>query len=187
MGYACPVCEVPQQDAEHLANHLAFTAMLHDDEHADWLDESVPDWRAGGPADLAPRVADLAEESDYDAVFEDTTGGHGHDHDHAHGHGHEQDAAPHGVDPAAAARRGGRSGGMDDETAAVLSEARELTREMLADDVDGDGDTDDADGDPAGAAEGDGSDAATSEGEDDGDEAGGSAGDDESGGSADGA
>ena len=38
MGYACPVCEDPQSDATHLANHLAFTAMLRGGEHGEWLD-----------------------------------------------------------------------------------------------------------------------------------------------------
>jgi hypothetical protein len=136
MGYACPVCEVPQQDAEHLANHLAFTALLHEDDHADWLDESVPDWREGGPGDLAPAVADLAEESDYDAVFEDTTERHGHDGrgqrqggNGAHRHGHDLD-----VDPAAAGSgAGARAEELDAEAESVLREARELTREMLDD------------------------------------------------------
>jgi hypothetical protein len=125
MGYACPVCEVPQQDAEHLANHLAFTALLHEDDHADWLDESVPDWREGGPEDLAPQVADLAEESDYDAVFEDTTGDHA-THDHRHGEqGHDL-----GVDPATAGSQVGDE--LDAEAQSVLEEARAMTREMVA-------------------------------------------------------
>ncbi|MFB6094321.1 MAG: DUF5810 domain-containing protein [Halanaeroarchaeum sp.] len=67
MGYACPVCEAPQVDAAHLANHLAFTAMIHGDDHADWLDERVPDWRSMDPETLGPRVADHAEERDVDA------------------------------------------------------------------------------------------------------------------------
>lgn len=140
MGYACPVCEVPQQDAEHLANHLAFTALLHEDDHADWLDESVPDWRDGGPEDLAPKVADLAAESDYDAVFEDTTGEHaGHDHQHG-GQGHQHAGHDHdlGVDPAAAGRRTG-GGELDAEARSVLQEARAMTREMLGDDDTTDG------------------------------------------------
>lgn len=73
MGYACPVCAVPQADGEHLANHLAMTALLHDDEHATWLDEHAPGWASTSPADLAPRVTDLADETEYTAVFEDTT------------------------------------------------------------------------------------------------------------------
>lgn len=130
MGYACPVCEVPQQDAEHLANHLAFTALLHEDDHADWLDESVPDWREGGPTDLAPTVADLAESADYDAVFEDTTDDHA-GHQHA---GHDQDAGHDlGIDPATAGRRASTDE-LDAEAQSVLQEARAMTREMLADD-----------------------------------------------------
>ena len=46
MGYACPVCEIPHQDATHLANHLAFTAMTHGDDHEAWLDDH-PDPAAG--------------------------------------------------------------------------------------------------------------------------------------------
>jgi hypothetical protein len=146
MGYACPVCEVPQQDAEHLANHLAFTALLHEADHADWLDESVPDWREDGPEDLAPKVAEVAEEADYDAVFEDTTG---HDHQHAghqqseHGHQHAehgQSAHDLGVDPAAAGRQAA-SEELDAEARSVLQEARAMTREML-DDADAEGTTD---------------------------------------------
>ncbi|PSP70281.1 hypothetical protein BRC79_02495 [Halobacteriales archaeon QH_8_67_27] len=57
MGYACPVCDDPQADAEHLANHLAFTAMLRGDGHEAWLDDHVDDW-----ADLAPE--ELAEGHD---------------------------------------------------------------------------------------------------------------------------
>jgi hypothetical protein len=159
MGYACPVCEVPQQDAEHLANHLAFTALLHEDDHADWLDGSVPDWRDGGPEDLAPKVADLAEESDYDAVFEDTAhAGHEHQHGdhqqagHHHGEGRSHDL---GVDPAAAGRQAesAASTELDAETQSVLQEARAMTREMLSEESE-DGersevearDDDDADG-----------------------------------------
>ncbi|MFC7172941.1 DUF5810 domain-containing protein [Haloplanus litoreus] len=72
MGYACPVCETPQRDAEHLANHLAFTAMLHGDAHERWLDERVPEWADLGADDLAPAVADHADETGYDEVFEES-------------------------------------------------------------------------------------------------------------------
>ncbi|MFB6196643.1 MAG: DUF5810 domain-containing protein, partial [Halobacteriaceae archaeon] len=27
MGYLCPICEEPQVDPEHLANHMAFSAI----------------------------------------------------------------------------------------------------------------------------------------------------------------
>jgi hypothetical protein len=118
-GYACPVCDAPQADIGHLANHLAFTAMLRDDGHGDWLDERVPDWADRGEADLAAELgehADDLEKQDYPQVFEDTTdadgeapgrdapaersgalfddGGshqHGGGHDHQHGQGHAND------------------------------------------------------------------------------------------------
>ena len=170
MGYACPVCSDPQADAGHLANHLAFTAMLGDDDHEAWLDEHVPAWAETGEAELADAVADLVEETEFPQLFEDTAGGlengsadppeertgalfddSGSDHDHDHGGG--------GRDPS----RGGAvdtSGPMDDEAAAVLEEAREMTRRMYgaeepaADDgtdTEGNADVDaDADGDDAG-------------------------------------
>ena len=83
MGYVCPVCDHPQHDAEHLANHLAMTALTHGDDHEDWLDAEVPGWSAESPATLGDRVAPLAEEVAHETVFEDTTGGH--DHGHASG------------------------------------------------------------------------------------------------------
>ena len=74
MGYACPVCDAPQADGEHLANHLALTALLHGDDHAAWLDERVPDWTGRDPTGLAAAVVDHAEPTDHETVFEDTTG-----------------------------------------------------------------------------------------------------------------
>lgn len=68
MAYACPVCEAPQADGTHLANHLAFTALLHDDEHADWLDGVAQDWADRTPENLADVVIDHAEEIDVDTV-----------------------------------------------------------------------------------------------------------------------
>ena len=118
MGYDCPVCATPQADARHLANHLAFTALIHGDDHEDWLDEHCPDWESAGEAALAEQVAPLAEEADYPQVFEDTTGDHDHggehdrrDHDHGHAHG----SVP----------------GSDEEVREALEAARELTRERL--------------------------------------------------------
>jgi hypothetical protein len=154
MGYACPVCEDPQADAGHLANHLAFSAMLGNADHEAWLDEHVPEWAELGESELADIVADDVEETEFPQVFEDTTGkpdsagdpleersgalfdegqshgGHGHGHDHA-GHDHSHD---HGTDEDA--NTGGivdTSEPMDAETEAVLEEAREMTKEMLAD------------------------------------------------------
>ena len=155
MGYACPVCETPQQDAEHLANHLAFTAMIHGDDHESWLDERVPDWEACGPADLAERVRDHVEETEYDAIFEDTTDdGHGEDpvaHEHEHARDHARDIAGRGGSHTS---HGGSGGDLDPETREVLAEARDLTRQMLdeggeADDGDDTG-GDDIDGDTGG-------------------------------------
>jgi len=128
MGYACPVCEIPHQDATHLANHLAFTAMTHGDDHEAWLDDNVPEWSEYGEEELANEVAELAPEAEYDQVFEDTVrarGGHQHD----HGHDHARDGAPAGVDPEAAAATGRDD--LDEAARAVLEEARGLTAEMF--------------------------------------------------------
>jgi hypothetical protein len=73
MGYACPVCDHPQHDAEHLANHLALTAITHGDDHEAWLDDNAPDWGADSPAELGERVAPHAEEVAHETVFEAST------------------------------------------------------------------------------------------------------------------
>jgi len=122
MGYACPVCETPHPDGEHLANHLAFTALLGREDHEAWLDEHAPDWDQQGPAELAPLVVEAVPETEFPQVFDDTTPsggarGQGHGHDHANGHGHAggEDAAPSVEEHLA---RGGRRGyGRGDMTA----------------------------------------------------------------------
>ncbi len=121
------MCEVPHADAEHLANHLAFTAMLHSDEHEDWLDEHAPEWGDSNPAELGPVVAEHVAETEFDEVFDDTT----HQHDHDHGHGRFEDAVAEQVGQGAGrtAPAGGR-GDLTSEQADVLEEARELTRQM---------------------------------------------------------
>ncbi len=81
MGYPCPVCDLPQHDAEHLANHLAMTALTHGDAHEDWLDETVPGWSEESPETLGDRVVPHAEAVPHETVFEDTTGRHDHAHD----------------------------------------------------------------------------------------------------------
>jgi uncharacterized membrane protein YgcG len=73
MGYACPVCDAPQADGEHLANHLAFSALLGHADHGDELDVHAPGWGEDDPDALADRVVNHAEEVDYPSVFEDTT------------------------------------------------------------------------------------------------------------------
>lgn len=115
MGYACPVCEIPQQDETHLANHLAFAAMLGREDHEEWLDEHVPEWGEMGPGTLGERTATFAPEAEFEAVFEDTTGGHGHDDP-----GRFEDAVP---------RQHGRQA-MDGEASGILAEAESMTREM---------------------------------------------------------
>ncbi|WP_436907517.1 DUF5810 domain-containing protein [Halosimplex marinum] len=176
MGYACPVCGDPQADAEHLANHLAFTAMLRGGDHEAWLDDRVDDWADLDPPDLAERVVDHADGEEFPQVFEDTTGGdHDHGHDHQHGGGRQGAGGPMpgGADAVENAAPGGVAD-LDDfegETDDVLAEAKELTRRRRAnaaddesdDGADADGTDDEegageaADGDE-GAAEGDAAD-----------------------------
>ncbi|MFW6000669.1 MAG: DUF5810 domain-containing protein [Halorubrum sp.] len=140
MGYACPVCETPQRDGEHLAHHLAFTAMLHGGDHESWLDERVADWSDREPTELAAEVTPHAAEAEYEDVFEDTvprgrpdvgmgSGGHGAGHDHADHADHTHDSPTHVGVP--------DSESLDDPAVAeALREAREMTREAGADDVD---------------------------------------------------
>lgn len=138
MGYACPVCEVPQRDAEHLANHLAFTAMLHADDHEAWLDDRVPEWDELSPPELADRVAPHAPETAYESVFEDTV------HDHG-GAEHDEPASERGgalfdqthggrtirEDHSVPGTDGDRP--LDDDEERILKEARRLTEAMLND------------------------------------------------------
>lgn len=166
MGYACPVCEAPQADGGHLANHLAFTATLGEDDHASWLDEHAPGWDEATPAALADRVTEHATETEYPQVFEDTTGEAADVHgsaggtpNTAHDPADFADAAdptePGGPgDPADLA--GAFPDTADVDADDVLAEARDLTRRRrenaAADGSDGDGDgtaTGEADGDDA--------------------------------------
>ena len=71
MGYACPVCEAPQADGEHLAHHLALTAMLHGDDHEAWLADRLPDWAERDPSGLAAAVVEGATEVDTESVIEE--------------------------------------------------------------------------------------------------------------------
>jgi hypothetical protein len=128
MGYACPVCETPQADARHLANHLAFTALLGDADHESWLDEHAPDWEQAGEADLAERVVEHAGEVEYPQVFEDTTG-----HDHRHG----DEPRPGDLFDERPTRGPGRESNLDAETAAAIEQARAMT-ERPSDDADED-------------------------------------------------
>jgi hypothetical protein len=171
MGYACPVCEDPQSDGEHLANHLAFTAMLGDDAHEQWLDEHVTDWGERDPADLAAAVTDRADEREFPQLFEDTTDqeaavdpGDPAAHEHAHGHDHDADADTHGRVPGAGGGEqtrgytGGQPGGeFSAETREAIERAREMVAEYeSADDADGeDSDGESTAGDDSEACGGD--------------------------------
>ncbi len=141
MGYACPVCSDPQADAGHLANHLAFTAILGDDDHETWLEEHAPRWAEMNERELAATVTDHVEETDFPQLFEDTAGGlesesdledppsersgalfEERDHGDAHAHHHGRGGG--GFDT---------SGPMDEETERILEEAKAMTRRMLGD------------------------------------------------------
>ena len=147
MGYACPVCSDPQADAGHLANHLAFTAILGDDDHEEWLDERAPGWDDMGERELASTVSERVEETEFPQLFEDTVGGldsdpgdppdersgalfedHGHGHQHDHSHGTATTGG--GSDPTDPTEPA------DEETEQILEEAREMTRRMLDDEGD---------------------------------------------------
>lgn len=137
MGYACPVCDVPQRDGVHLADHLALTAMVHGDEHEAWLDEHAPGWDEESREGLADRVTEHATETEFDEVFEDTVhDGDGHDHDDP---ASERGGALFADEYAEQTVPGGMGGGrrvdgestLDEETAAIIREAEELTAQLL--------------------------------------------------------
>jgi len=146
MAYRCPVCDNPETDAEHLANHLAFTAVIRGDGHEDWLDEHVPDWGEDGPETLAPKVAQAVPAVDV-PEFDDDGG-------HDHGARLEDELAKQGSHrgPGATGHgdaAGGR-GDLSEEAAGVMQEARELTEAMYGLDADAES-ADAADGEDAGS------------------------------------
>jgi len=131
MGYECPVCGVEEADGEHLANHVAFTALVRGGDHEAWLDDHVPDWADRDPDSLAPEVTEHAAETDTEPVTE-----------------------PHGRDVPSVERTGGAdlSGAAGD----VLEEARALTEAMYENrqlDSEGDGAEDGAGTDPEAAGD----------------------------------
>ncbi|WP_410766493.1 DUF5810 domain-containing protein [Haloferax sp. DFSO60] len=131
MGFACPVCDAPQRDETHLANHLALQALVHGDDHEAWLDEHEPEWESMNADRLGPLVAEVAEEGEYDEVFEDTVDQrsrgdsladqHGHGHDHTHGHQHNTQPFDSNGEQ------------LTGDAADIFQEARRLTEEMQAD------------------------------------------------------
>lgn len=110
MGYACPVCGEPQVDARHLANHVAFTAILRGGAHETWLEETIPDWSDRGPDDLGPDIAERAEQVDVEVP-------------------ESSDDVPRNR-PVSSERSGMGSGRLSERDRAVLEEARALTRKM---------------------------------------------------------
>lgn len=132
MGYACPVCEERQIDAEHLANHLAFTAILRGGDHETWLDQHAPDWDEMGPDALATEVTEHAEPVEVEG-YEAGEGeeiAHGAADQHYPG---EERAGDVGGTRGAMRGQSSRVGQdrLSPEDRAVLEEARELTRQML--------------------------------------------------------
>lgn len=128
MGYRCPVCEDPQADGVHLANHLALTSMVRGGDHEAWLDEHVPGWAELGETELATELTGKAEDADYPQIFEDTTE-HSHDHDtqRQKTDGTSTDSLPPGTDIPEPA--------LDDDAADILEEAREITRKRRAEEA----------------------------------------------------
>lgn len=123
MGYACPVCEAPQADGEHLANHLAFTAMLHDDAHAAFLDDHVEGWEDKTPGLLGAEVVRFADWTDVETVFDDTTEGPGMG-------GGSTGASPAGTDDSA----GGTDGLIPDVSGLEPADDAGFDLDALADD-----------------------------------------------------
>ena len=147
MGYRCPVCGSPQKDDEHLANHLAMTAMLHEEDHEAWLDDHVAEWSEHTPPELAAEVVDEAEQVDYEEATaeraeteiptEDGDGGD-HDHDGSGSYPTEEIADPAEVPD---------SGFIDEAAEEAVAEAREMTRkrrEKAAEEESDDGEENDA-------------------------------------------
>ena len=129
MGYRCPVCGSPQHDDEHLANHLAMTAMLHGEDHEAWLDGHVEEWSEHTPPELADEVIDHAETVDYDEAAAEraeteipTEDADGHEHDHGGSGGYPAEEI---ADPAEVPD----SGFIDEAAEEAVAEAREMTRQ----------------------------------------------------------
>jgi hypothetical protein len=140
MAFRCPVCESVEVDGEHLANHLAFTAMLRGGGHEVWLEEHVAGWGELDPEGLAERVTEAVPEVDAPEIEGDESG-----HDLGGREGRLEDELAR-----QAGHRGPGRGDLSDEAAGVLAEAQALTAEMYGlddedvneeEDVDGDGES----------------------------------------------
>jgi hypothetical protein len=112
MPWACPVCDTVEADAEHLANHLAVTASLHEGEHAAWLESHAPGWQEMSPDELGRVATDHAEKRDVEGST----------------HGHEHTGRPSRPPETVPDKMDSAGNGLDGETEEVLREARDLTR-----------------------------------------------------------
>ncbi|MCU4719241.1 DUF5810 domain-containing protein [Halapricum hydrolyticum] len=123
MAYRCPVCEEVQADAVHLADHLAFTAVIRGGDHESWLDEHVPDWGGDDPEGLAARLRDVDAVESIDHPIDEVR-----DSEVRAGEGvsRRPDAGQHALD----------SDSLDDEAREILARARELTRQTEDDERD---------------------------------------------------
>jgi len=132
MGYSCPVCSDPQADDIHLANHLAFTAIARGGDHETWLDEHVPEWGQMDDETLAAELVEVAEQTEYPQVFEDTAAtAHHANRPENEEHTHHTPNSPADF-PDGTARF--TDGELDEDTDDVLERARELTRQRREDD-----------------------------------------------------
>jgi hypothetical protein len=134
MGYECPVCGIPQADSGHLANHIAFTALIHSDEHEDWLDETVPGWSDLSEDELADAVTAQSERVEFPQMFEDTTTGSEHQHDHERSGQLFDELAVTGGSRGRQQSVGDQPAALDAEAQSILNEARRMTEERLEDD-----------------------------------------------------
>lgn len=117
MGYRCPVCDDPQIDDKHLANHLAFTALVRGGEHEAWLDAEVPDWGQLGEQELATKLHGTVDEAAFPDVLEETTPVQV---DDRGVHGRGESAKMHHRQPAPE---------LDTEAQQAIERAKELTRQ----------------------------------------------------------
>jgi hypothetical protein len=132
MGFSCPVCDDPQADGVHLANHLAITALTRGGDHETWLDDHVPEWETLSEDELAEQVREMAEDADYPQVFEDTTTDHEHaEHDHAGEHSHGNSPRQSNADLPPGADMVAED--LTEDTEGVIREVMELTRQRATD------------------------------------------------------
>lgn len=137
MGFACPVCETPQADLEHLANHLAITAMLGRDDHAAWLDDHDPEWADRSPEALGAAIEDDVEAVETESTTGETSGERAHDHDEPRPGDLFDDESGTGIE-----HSGRERGAANGEASQILEEAREMTERMVQDTAESDEDED---------------------------------------------